>query len=243
MDFFTKKIFEDKLDEWVHSQVQKFSRGEFPERAMVRVKNSGGKFSVNTTAEYAKELVYMLGEKLGEKKAHITGALISALDLEGFDYKEKKSAIGVKKYIIDSEMTGVQLVELCKRIDKAFFGLSLKTEESDLKIQAKSPKSAKGASSSKKEGEKAKIDFCKLKTTDNELVKNLVFDEEAKNFKVVEIKHDFVIEQIVMPSDEELGDNKGNFAVIRELAKRKGKLIRKLDVDGKKVRKEKEFVA
>jgi hypothetical protein len=242
MDFFMKKIFDGKADEFVHAQFQKFSKGEFEERAMIRVKKSGSRFSVSTSSEYARELVCNLGAKLGEDRTRVTGALISALDLSGFDYKEKKSAIGIRKYIIDSEMTGSQLVELCNKVPKAFFGLSFKAGDDELKIQDKSPKSAKGIGSAKKEGEKLKIDFCKLKTSDENLIKGLVFDDEAKNFKSVEIKHTFVIDEIIIPSEKESGD-KEDFAKIRELAKRKGKIIRELDIDGKKIRKEKEFIA
>lgn len=247
MDSFIKKIFDGKgdVDEEVHLQFQKFSRGEFSGRAMIRAKNSKGKYTIATTSEYAKDLVMSLAEKLGEGKTQVTGALISALDLEGFDYKEKKSALGVRKYIIDSEMSGNELIDLCNKIQKAFFGLSFKVGESELKVQPKSPKSAKGASSQKKGGEKAKINFCKLKTSDENIIGNLIFDEEAKNFKDVEIKHLFIIEQIIMPTEEELsekGVEKNDFAKIRELAKRKGKIIKELDVDGKKVKKELEFV-
>jgi len=41
MDCFIKKIFDGKNDEFVHLQFQKFSRGEFTDRAMVKVKESG----------------------------------------------------------------------------------------------------------------------------------------------------------------------------------------------------------
>jgi len=109
-----------------------------------------------------------------------------------------------------------------------------------LKIKAKSPKSSKGSSSKKKEGEKAKIDFCKLKTTDKDIVKNLIFDKEAENFKQVEISHDFIIEDIVV-SDELKKECEGDFAKIREMAKRKGKIIRNLNIDGREFRKEVEF--
>jgi len=243
MDFFIKKIFEGRVeDELVHLQFQKFSKGEFKDKAMVRIKNSSGKFNIATTAEYTNELVRVLAEKLGENKAQVTGALISALKLEGFDYKEKKSAIGVNKYIIDKEMSGNEIVELCNNVKKAFFGLSFKTNDYDLKIKAKSPKSSKGSSGKKKEGEKAKIDFCKLKTTDKELAKNLAFDRGAENFKQIEIKHDFIIEDIII-NDELKQECKGDFLKIRELAKRKGKIIRKLEIDEKEVVKEADFEA
>ncbi|MFA7707637.1 MAG: hypothetical protein WCX73_01695 [Candidatus Pacearchaeota archaeon] len=237
MDSFIKKIFEKKSDELVHSQFIKFSKGEFKDRAMIRAKNISGKFSIATTYEYARELVMHLAEKLGENKTHVTGALMSTLDLD-FDYEERKMAMGVRKYMLDREMTGKQILDLCKRIDKAFFGLSFNVGETEMIISPKSPKSAKGAGSAKKEDAKAKIDFIKIKTTDKDLVNSLIFDDEAKTFKNIEIKHDFIIEDIVMPKT-----NEKDFAKIREMAKRKGKIIRYLDIDGNKSKKEMGFEA
>ena len=51
----------------------------------------------------------------------------------------------------------------------------------------------------------------------------------------ISIKHKFVIESIVMPKNEK------DYTKIREMAKRKGKIIREADVDGKEIVKEKDF--
>lgn len=246
MDFFIKKIFDGKTgnDSLVHSQFQKFSKGEFKNKAMVVAKRQAeGIYSIATTAEYAKELVMILAEKLGDDKTLVTGALISTLDLDSFEYREKKSAIGVKKYLIESEMSGKEILDLCNKVERAFFGLSFKVGDSDLlKIQPKSPKSAKGTSNQKKEGEKPRVDFCKLKTNDKSMVKNLIFDREAEKFKNIEISHDFIIEDIII--SDTLKKQAGNdFARIREEALRKGKVIRKLNIDGKKLIKETDFEA
>ncbi len=244
MEFFIKKIFDNKTlgDDWVHVQFQKFSRGKFSNRAMVKVKNSKGNYTIETTSEYAKELVKIMGEKLGYGKTHVTGAMVSALELSGLKYEEKKMAIGVKKYIIDREMNGKEIVEICNSFPKAFFGLSFNVGEEELKIQAKSPKSAKGAGSSKKEDADLKIDFCKLKTSDKSILEGLVFDKEAKdlNFKKIEIKHNFIIDEIVIPPELK---NEKDFAIVREKALRKGKIIRVLNIDGREERKEIGFEA
>jgi hypothetical protein len=239
MDNFMKKIFEkQEVDDLVHTQFTKFSKGEFPDRAMIRAKNSKGKYTIATTAEYSKEIIITLAEKLGNSKTIVNGAIISALDLEGFEYDEKKMAMGARKYMIyDREMTGEEIKALCLNINKAFFGLSFSIENTELKIAAKSPKSAKGSSSSKNPDKKAKIDFIKIKTTDRELVDNLIFENEFKDFKKIEIKHEIQVREIIMPENEQ------DFAKIRELAKRKGKIIRKVDIDGKEVVKEQDFEA
>jgi hypothetical protein len=240
MESFIKKIFEKKQDEWTHVQFQKFSRGEFRDRAMFRIKNSAGKYTIDTTAEYARELVKMMGEKLGERKSHVNGALVSALDLQGFTYEDKKMAMGVRKYILDREISGKELVEMSDKLSKVFFGLSFNVGDEELKIQAKSPKSAKGASGAKKEDADLKIDFCKIKTTDKNIVKEFLFDADIEGFKKAMGKHDFLITDIVIP--QELKAEK-DFAKVREGALRKGKIVRVVDVDGKKVSKEVEFEA
>lgn len=235
---FIQKIFEGEVDELVHLQFQKFGKGEFRDKAMVVVKRQGsGRFSVSTTAEYAKDLVMAFAEKLGSDKTEVTGALISALELESFDYQEKKSAIGVNKYIIDKEMSGDEIIELCEKVGKAFFGLSFKVGNSELKIKPKSPKSTKGASFSKSR-EKPKVDFCKVKTDDFDLIKGLVFD--VFGFSSVKISHDFIIDEIVI--SEELKEKcGGDFGKIRKRALRKGKVVRRVVVDGKERVSEKEF--
>lgn len=240
MESFIKKIFDGKIDEYVHIQFQKFSRGEFNERAMVRCKNSNGKYTIDTTSEYARELVRTFGEKLGNNKALVTGALVSALEISGIKFEGKSNVMGVKKYLINREMTGKEIVELCDTQLKAFIGLSFKVGEEELKVQAKSPKSAKGASSAKKEDADLKIDFCKVKTTDRNVVNSVVFDKELVNFKKVEIKHDFIISEIVIPDSLK---NEKDFAIVREKSLRKGKIVRYLNIDGTTVKKEAPFAA
>jgi len=230
MDCFIKKIFEGNVDgdELVHQQFTKFSKGEFPDRAMIRAKNTKGKYTITTTSEYAKDLIMSLGEKLGVEKTMVSGAIISALDLDGFEYNERKMAMGVRKYMIyNKEMTGNEIISLCNKIEKAFFALSFKVDDdTSLEIKPKSPKSAKGSGSSKNPDKKAKIDFCKLKTVDVGLVKTLIFDNDIREFKKIEIHHDIIVEDIIMPEGEK------DFAKIREMAKRKGKIVRKINVDG-----------
>lgn len=237
MDSFIKKIFDAKIDNLVHSQFQKFSRGEFKDKAMLRLKNGSGKYSLDTTYEYAKELVMTLAEKLGNSKTHVTGALVSALDLSGFKYVEKKMAMGVRKYMIDMDMTGKEIIEICNSQPKAFIALSFNVGDDELKIQPKSPKSAKGVSSSKGEDADAKIDFCKLKTSDWQLIQGFIFEPELKNVKKAEIKHIFQITDIEIPKGET------DPLKMRENAKRKGKIIRQIKADESVTKKEHDFAA
>jgi hypothetical protein len=243
MKFFIDKIFNGNVekDRLVHLQFSKFSRGEFKDKAMIVAKAmSKGKFSVNTTPEYGNELVRSLAEKLGDNAALVKGVVVSTRDLTGeLDFQDKKQFMGVKQYIIDKEMSGNEILELCDKVPSAFIGLSFSVGDSELKIKPKAPKSAKPSS---KGDSVPKVDFCKLKTTDKSIVDGLIFDEEAKNFKQIEIRHNFIIEEIVI-SDELKREAGDDFALIKEKSLRKGKIVRKLNIDGKDIVKEKEFEA
>ena len=72
MDIFIKKIFNGKAegDDFVHIQFQKFSRGEFKNKALINARKVKDKFKISTTAEYANELVRMLAEKIRENPVH-----------------------------------------------------------------------------------------------------------------------------------------------------------------------------
>ncbi len=231
---FIKKIFEGEIDDSVHSQFQKFSKGEFRDRALIKAKFSARKYTIKTSAEFANGMVRVLSEKLGEEKTRVTGAIVSTSDLkEELEFREVKQFQGVKRYLIDSEMSGREIIELLDKFPKSFFALSFSAGDSSVKIKPKAPKS--GKPKSEKKDAKFNPNFCKLITKDFELGKSFVFEKE--NFKLAEISHDFIIEEIIFPEDEK------DYSKIRELAKRKGKIIREGMIDGEEMRREKEFEA
>ena len=238
MEFFINKIFKGKIDDRVHLQFKKFSGGDFNNRAVIIGKNSGGKYSLNTSHEFANEFVLYLAEMLGDNKTNVQGVIVSTRDLENeLDFVNKKQFMGVKQYVVDKEMTGNEILELCNKLPNAFFGLSFNVGNSELKIKPKAPKSGKPST---KGEETAKPNFCKLKTTDKNIIDSLIFDNEAYGFKNIEVSHIFIINEIIIP--EELKNEK-DYAVIKEKALRKGKIVRKMKIDGKEIVKEKEFEA
>jgi len=229
---FIKKVFDGNIDEEVHLQFQKFSKGEFRNKAIIEAKNSKEKYTIKTSAEFANGLVRIMAERLGEDRTNITGAIVSTSDLTGeLDFKEKKQFQGVKKYLIDKEMSGTEIINLLDKFPKTFFALTFNVGENKLKIKPKAPKSGKPG----KGKEAPKADFCSLKTTDKEIGENFVF--EKTGFKTAKIYHTFFIEDIIMPEGET------DFAKIREMAKRKGKIVRNAVIDGREVVSEREFVA
>lgn len=233
MKSFIKKIFEDEIDDSVHQQFQKFSRGTFKNKALINAKHSKGRYSISTTSEYANELVRTFADKLGASKTNVTGVVVSTSDLEGkLDYKTKKQFMGIKQYIIDAEISGDGIIKLCEEFPDCFMGLSFKIGTGELKIKPKAPKSAKP---SNKAGEKPKVDFCKIKTEDKEIVNSLIF--ETNDFKFAEIEHDFVIDDLEIPAGvTDLNE-------MRKQTKRKGKIVRRINIDDKIRIEEKDFVA
>jgi len=228
---FIKKVFEGDIDEATHLQFQKFSKGEFINRAIVEVKKTGKGYSIKTSAEFANGLVKTIAKKLGVEKTKVTGAIVSTNDLTGeLEFKDKKQFQGVKRYLIEKEMSGDEILELLEKFPKTFFALSFEVGDSKLKIKPKAPKSAK---SKNKDGGIPKADFCSLKTSDENIAKSFVFEKE--NFKEAKINHTFFIDKIIMP------ENETDYAKIREMAKRKGKIVRKAVIDGEEIVSEKEF--
>jgi len=229
---FIKKVFSNEINEEVHLQFQKFSRGEFRDRAVIKAKKVKDNYTIFTTAEFANEFVRTIAEKLGDEKTNVTGAVISTLGLDNdLDFKSKKQFMGIKQYIIDKHMSGHEITKLIEKLPKAFFALSFSHKGDVLKIKAKAPKSAKP----KTKDEAPKPDFCKLITSDEKIAKDFVF--EKPDFKEAIISHDFIIKEMIVPKDEK------DFAVAREKSKRKGIIIRRATIDGIKSAVEKEFEA
>ena len=229
---FIKKVFDNQIGEEVHLQFQKFSRGEFAQRALIKAKKVKNIYTILTTAEFANEFVRIVAEKLGDEKTAVAGAVISTLKLDDeLDFKSKKQFMGIKQYIIDKHMSGNEITKLIEKLPKVFFALSFSGKGDVLKIKAKAPKSAKPKTKDKA----PKPDFCKLITSDEKIARDFVF--EKPEFKDAEISHDFIIKEILIPKDEK------DFAIAREKAKRKGIIVRRATIDGVKTAVEKEFEA
>src|SRR3989344_8238938 len=135
MDSFIKKIFDGKTDNVVHMQFQKFSKGEFRDKALVSVNKIGNKFSIGTTYEYANGLVRSVAEKLkSEEKIKVSGVVVSTSNLKGqLEFENIKQFMGVKQYIISGELSKEQILSICDRFPSSFLGLSFSTNDTELK--------------------------------------------------------------------------------------------------------------
>lgn len=236
---FIKKIFDKKVDENLHLQFQRFSRGEFRGKAIIQSKNTGGKYTISTSPEFAADFVKLLAEKLGNQKTKVIGAIVSTSDLTGkIDFKNKKQFQGIKNYAIEGEMSGEEILKLMEDYPKVFFGLSFEDKEGNvLKIKPKAPFSGKAGTPKEGEAEK-KVDFCKLVTRDPKIVASFIF--EKPEFKVASINHTFFINDIIIPDSMK---NEKDFAKVREAAIRKGVIKRRAKIDEKEFNTEMNFEA
>jgi len=221
---FIKKIFENKIDESVHNQFKRFSKGIFENRALIEISNSK-KVKIKTSFEFSSNFLDVLVNTI-VGKVKVTGGIISvnknlAEDI-GFGISGKKQFQGVITYLIDCEITKEQLQNAMNKYKDALFLLTFETVYGSLKTKVKSPKSTKPG----KDDEKPKVDFCLFVTGDKGILNDFAFD--VGEFSKLSINHTFVIDSLVVPDQY-----KNDFALARIHAKRKGKIIRKLEIDGK----------
>jgi len=241
MDFFIHKLCSGRTDPLTHLQFERYSRGLFKDKAVVKIKNSKRVYSISTTYEYSNEFALYLANKLGDRKTQVTGVIVSTRNLKEEDefrqllaHAQVKQFAGVKQFIISQEISGKEIASMISRFPRAFFGLSFNVDEYELKTKAKAPKSAKPKT---KEEDELKPDFCKLKTTDKSIINRLIFDFNNDDFKEIIVSHDFDIRDIEVPADEK------DPVKMRERAIRKGIIVRKLTIDKKDSKQEYNFAA
>jgi hypothetical protein len=223
---FIKKIFQDRIDEQVHQQFVRFSKGIFTQKAIVNFKKGAAKIKVTTSFELANDLVQFVFE-LAEK-ARVSGILLSRQLVPGLGAGKKKKILF--EYEINKEMTSNEINEIAKNAYSMLLDCSASGIE--LKMKKKLPKPGKG------EG-KVNDKFCVLEADlkyEPKIREEFLFDvkEPAKS---VQIKNAYKIEDIILPKGEK------DFEKIRILAKRKGKIIRKISIEGRETASEKAFIA
>ena len=233
---FIKKIFENKIDEQVHNQFVKFGKGIFKHKALIDITITAKAVKIKTTPEYANGMVVFLANTIKDDttKVQVNGIIFAAKDLSAespIEFEEIKNAMGVKKHIVNKELTKHQILELHEKFPLNPLSLSFETEYGKLKIKEKAPKSGKPGKGDKK----PKADYCVLITTDKSILEDYAFDIKEP-FKKTFIEHTIGIDEIIVPEEY-----KNDFAKARIHAKRKGKITRFLTIDEKESEKETNF--
>ncbi len=232
MENIFRKIFLGKIDDSIHDEFIRFGKGRFESRYLIDGKRQKDKWSIKTSYEFANYFVRRCLENQDE--IEVSGIIVCTYDLRNdikFNIEKIKQFAGVKQYVINTRVKNAEIIDLMNKYPRAFYALSFSTNKNELKIKAKTPKNGKPST---KDSE-AKADFCSLKTNDEDIVKDLFFD--FQDFKEIKIKHTIQIDSIEIPKG--IGDP----IKMRELAKKKGRIIRDIEIDGRKEKREKEFLA
>ena len=228
---FMKRLFNGESGVDIHQQFIRFGKGDYKGRFLLNLWKTK-KIKVKTSFEFANDLI-RLCSGFGDCKA--SGIILSKRNIsdtmsrnniEG-NSETKKGGLYYRNNIPSQKLKKEQLVELEK--ESYFVLLDLEGDSFKLKIKKKLPKPGK---SEKKIDDK----FCVLEIENkfySEIKDDLFWDMPES--KKINIKHEVIINEILMPEGEK------DFAKIREMAKRKGKIIREAEIDGKKIIKEIEF--
>jgi len=224
MIYFIKKIFQNKLDDSVHAQFVRFSRGIFENKAVLNISRTT-KIKMSSTYELAGELALFLASIA--KNLHISGIIFSKDVIEGFSGGKKG---GLYLYNIDQNISYDKLDEISKKA----FAMLLDCDANGimLKVKKKLPRpSSKGLNKVNDKFCSAQIDLKFWPVVKEEFLFDL---PDGKAYKVI---NKYEITELVLPENEKDSER------LRLLTKRKGKLIRKSIVDGKEIIQEKNFAA
>lgn len=230
--FFIKKIWQNEIDESVHSQFIRFSRGKF-ENKFVTTLSRNGKCKLSTTFELANDIVSLASTLVSRIK--VNGVLLTRENPDSLIRQLGIKAVCKKKAAIfsteiDAELTAEQI----KRIaEAAYFMLFDCTAEGiELKIKKKLPQPAKSAS------DKVNDKFCVLEADIKywqKIREEFAFDMD--DFKKAQVRHSVEISDVILPQGEK------DFGKIRLNAKKKGTITRNIVADGKEKTDKREFVA
>ncbi len=231
MDCFIKKIWQGKGEE-SHYYFVRFGRGKFENRAALFLQKTS-KVKLRGSFEWANDFTKLVSELSGGK---VAGIILSKANISGIMSKNnitgnsetKQGGLFYKNNISEQELNQEAIKELS---DNSYASLlDIEGAGLSLKIKKKLPKPGKSG--------EGKVDdkFCQLEADLKywPQIKEAFMLPESKKCR---ISHTVVIEDIILPEGEK------DFAKIRELAKRKGKLIRITDADKEQKKEEKEFLA
>jgi len=218
MDCFIKEIFNEN-GEKSHNQFVRFGKGRFENRAVLNLQKTD-KIKLRGSFEWANDFVNLVSELTDAK---FSGVLLSK---EQLNLKNEKKKSGVYSY----EVLDIISAKIAEIKDKSYaMLLDAQGNGIVLKIKKKLPKPGKG---------EGKVDgkFCQLEA-DLKYWNKIKEDFMLPECKKCRISHTYIIEGIIPPKNEK------DFEKIRLLAKRKGRIIRNLEIDKKENKEEKTFEA
>lgn len=224
-----KTLLTGRTDKAAHGKFTRYGKGDY-ERFLFEITRGKSNFKVKSSYDFANDFIGIIAERIKES-ANVSGKIIA-----GYDFKEEIEAIcGASEYSkrgklytaeVSAELSPDQLRRIYEKFSSHFILLNLKSDDYSLKVGKSLPKP----------GGAIKPDFCSA-TLPLELLDEFAWDVK-QDFKKLVIKHMLKITDIIVPPEL-----KNDPARARLEAKRKGKIVRILDIDGKQISKETDFTA
>jgi hypothetical protein len=213
-----RKVLENESDQDSHGYFVRFGKGKYENRFAISL-IKGKKIKIKGSYEFANDFVNFV--KLNNVKK-FSGKVLSKESVAGFPGRKKAGS-----YVYEVSDSSLEEFE-----NPYFYLVDADESEIVLKIKKSLPKPGKDSS---------KIDdkFCFLEV-DLGLWKEVhetFFWDMPEDIKKTKISHTLVINEIILPNDT------ADPVKVRELAKRKGQIIRKSEIDGQIKEKSFEFIA
>lgn len=212
-----KELIETGTSKSAHNHFLRFGKGNYKRRFLISF-NKTKRLKVKASFELANDFVNFVREN---KDLKFSGKVLMKEKVEGLESKKKGGS-----FVYEVSESSLERFE-----NAYFYLLNVNSDDVVLKIKKAIPKPGKNA-------EKIDDKFCSLdldlKYWDK--VKERFFWNVPDCKKAI-IEHELVITDIVLPEGVE------NPIEIRALAKRKGKIIRKMVCDGNETIEEFEFEA
>jgi hypothetical protein len=226
---FLKNIFIGKADASAHGKFVRYGKGEY-ERLLFEITKGKNNFKVKSSFDFANDFAGIISENLKDT-ANVSGKIIAP-----YDFKDdispicEPSAYSKRGKLFTAELSADlspdQFRRLYEKFSPYFLLLNIKSSDFSLKVGKSLPKP----------GGAIKPNFCSA-TLPLPLIDEFAWDVKQE-FSNMGIKHILNITEIVI-SPELRNDP----AKARLEAKRKGKILRILTIDGKETRKETDFIA
>ncbi|MBM3200307.1 hypothetical protein FJZ53_05180 [Candidatus Woesearchaeota archaeon] len=218
---FIRQIVEKKTDDAVHKKLARYGKGEYDRGILLLSKTKSG-IKLKASWDWSNDLFGIVADNI-KKSAEVKGKIIAPRDFKselGVDSAFSKRG---KLYTaeIEANMTPEQMKSIYDKFKHDFLLLNIKSDDFKLSVKNAIPKP----------GGAIKEDFCSASLPLDSL-DEFAFDFD-KNFSEAKIVNKFLITELVVPKQYE-----SDFAMARLMAKRKGKLVRVITVDGKEVKKE-----
>jgi len=212
MENFIRKVLDNKGDSDSHRYFVRFGKGVFKRRFLLSL-NRSKKIKIKGSFELANDFVKFVREN---KEIKYSGSILSKNKVLGFEGRKKAGV-----FVYEIEESSIDEFE-----GAYYYLLNANDSEIVLKIKKSLPKPGKNE-------DKIDDSFCSLEVDEKFWPKlKETFFWDVPDCKKAKIEHKLIINDIIFPKDEK------DSVKIRELAKRKGKIVRKIEFDGKEKKEE-----